>query len=296
MNDRFDEMRLFVRIVEMRSFRRAAEALGIPASTASDVVKRTEARLGVQLLSRTTRIVAPTLEGEAWYASCLRIVHDVEDAEAGFRQGEAEGRLRVDVHGTLARHFLLPRLPGFLDAYPGIELIMSEGDRLVDLLREGVDCVVRVGTPVVSDLVVRRLGRLREITAASPDYLARHGTPSLLGDLDSHRMIGFLSSQTGRAMPLYFTVGGQETEHLIRIALQTSSAETMVAAAKQGIGIVQVPRYHVVDDLDAGRLVEILADHEPSASPVSALFPRGRQSSPRLRAFLDWVIRISFDT
>lgn len=296
MVDRFDEMLVFLRVVEMRSFRKAAETLGMPASTASDIVKRTEKRLGVKLLARTTRVVAPTLDGEIWYSRCLQIVHDLEDAESGFRHGTAEGRLRVDVHGTLARHFLLPRLPGFIEAHPKLDLVLSEGDRLVDLVREGIDCVVRVGTPVDSDLVAKPLGELQEVTVASPDYLARYGVPLTPGDLEGHCMVGFLSSQTGRAMPLYFTQGGREVEHVIRVALLTTSAETMVEAARLGTGIIQAPRYHLVGDLATGRLVEILPDRPPLPSPVSALFPRGRQASPRLRAFLDWVSAIDFSS
>ena len=195
--DRFDEMRIFQRVVDMRSFRKAAQALGIPDSTASDAVKRAERRLRVRLLDRTTRVVTPTLDGEAWYRRCLRIVAEVEDAEASFGGGVPAGRLRVDVHGTLARAFLLPRLPAFLETHPGIDLVLSEGDRLVDLIREGVDCVVRVGELADSDLIARPLGALAEITVASPEYLERHGTPRSPDDLSGHRMVGYLSSRTG---------------------------------------------------------------------------------------------------
>lgn len=292
--DRFDEMRVFLRVVEMRSFRKAAEALGLPASTASDVIKRTEARLGVKLLDRTTRMVAPTLDGEAWYRRCLRIVSEVEDAEAGFRGGSPEGRLRIDAHGTLARHFLLPRLPTFLGAYPGIDLVLSEGDRLVDLLREGVDCVVRVGEPADSDLIARRLGELPEVTVAAPTYLERYGCPQSPDDLAGHRMVGFLSSRTGGALPLYFTVGDREIERTVPATLLTTGGETMVAAARLGLGLIQVPRYHLSEDLAAGRLVEVLPDMPPAASPVSALYPRDRQLSPRVRVFLEWLSQIDF--
>lgn len=292
--DRFDEMVVFVRVVEMRSFRRAAETLGIPASTASDVVKRTEKRLGVKLLDRNTRAVVPTLDGEQWYARCLRIVHELEDAEASFNAGKPEGRLRIDVHGVFARHFLMPGLPQFLEAYPGIELVLSEGDRLVDLVREGIDCVVRIGIPADSDLAARQLGSLHEITVASPCYLDRHGTPQTPDDLDGHRMVSFLSSATGRPMPLYFTINKQEVERIPPAMLMTTAAATMVSAARLGMGIIQVPRYHLVDDLKAGRLVEILADTPPSPSPIYVLYPRHRQLSPRVRAFLQWVGDIDF--
>lgn len=293
--DRFDEMRVFIRVAETRSFRRTAESLGVPRSTVTEVIKRMEARLGVRLLNRTTRVVAPTLDGEAWYRRCLSIVVEVEDAEAAFAGGAARGRLRVDVHGTLARHFLLPGLPDFLVKHPDLDLVMSEGDRLVDLIREGVDCVVRVAKPVDSDLIVRRLGTLSEAVVAAPEYFDRHGVPKTPDDLEGHRVVAFLSSKTGAPMDLAFTLKGREVTRALPAAFTTTGAETMVEAARRGLGMIQVPRYHLAADLAAGRLVEVLTDYVPEPSPVVALYPRDRQLSPRLRAFLDWLASRSFN-
>lgn len=293
--DRIDEMRVFLRVVEARSFRRAARDLGVPASTATDAVKRAEARLGVKLLDRTTRVVAPTLDGEAWYRRCLRIVTEIEDAEAAFRGGTPSGRLRVDVHGTLARYFLMPNLPDFLKTNPEIEFVLSEGDRLVDLIREGVDCVVRVGRPTDSDLIARRLGLLREATAASPAYLERHGIPGSVEDLGGHQMVGFLSSGSGAVIPLELTIDGRRIHRELPVSVTVSGAETMVEAARLGLGLIQVPRYHLARDFAEGSLVELLTDMSPEPSEVSALYPRDRQLSPRVRAFLSWVQTIDFD-
>ncbi|SON56813.1 D-malate degradation protein R [Hartmannibacter diazotrophicus] len=292
--DRIDDMRLFIRVVETRSFRGAARDLGLPASTVTDAVKRMEARLGVRLLERTTRVVAPTLDGEAWYRRSLRIVSEMEDAEAAFRSGPPKGRLHVNAHGTLARHFLIPRLPDFLERYPEIDLLFSEGDRIVDLVREGVDCVVRAGIPADSDLIARRLGTLAEITVASPDYLARHGVPKHPDDLDGHRMVGFLSSRTGAPLPLEFDLGERVIERRLPVSVMFTAAESMVAAARLGLGLIQVPRYRLDADLKAGTLVEVLASTPPTPTPVSALYPRDRQLSPRVRVFLDWLREIDF--
>ncbi|HGY5792808.1 TPA: LysR family transcriptional regulator, partial [Serratia marcescens] len=207
--DRIDAMRLFTRVVEQRSFTQAAQDLNLPRSTVTDAIKQLEARLQVRLLQRTTRHVSPTLDGEAYYQRCLSILADIEEAEMAFAGAKPRGLLRIEVHGTLARHFLLPDLPDFLAQYPDIELYMSEGDRLVDALREGIDCVVRVGKPRDSDMVARRLGELEEVTCAAPAYLQRFGTPQSLDDLRHHRMVGFRSSATGALMPLAFTVAGQ---------------------------------------------------------------------------------------
>src|SRR5271163_5282002 len=184
--DRFDAMRVFTRVVERRSFTLAAEDLGLPRSTVTDAVKQLEARLGVRLLQRTTRHVSPTLDGEAYHRRCLALIADLEDAEAAFGDAKPRGLLRVDVHGTLARHFVLPALPAFLAEYPDLQLQMSEGDRLVDLVREGIDCVLRVGDLQDGAMIGRRVAMLTEVTCASPGYLARYGVPATLADLEGH--------------------------------------------------------------------------------------------------------------
>src|SRR5215467_9971382 len=185
--DRLDAMRLFTRVVDRRSFTQAAHDLDIPRSTATQVVQQMEERLGVRLLQRTTRTVRPTLDGEAYYRRCLAILDDVEDAEGAFSGAVPRGLLRVEVQGTLARHFLMPGLPQFFERYPDIELAMSESDRWVDIVREGVDCVLRYGALPDSDLVARPVAKLERITCAAPSYLDRYGCPQTPDDLASHR-------------------------------------------------------------------------------------------------------------
>ena len=289
--DRFEGMRVFTRVVERRSFTLAAADLGLPRSTVTDAVKQLEARLGVRLLERTTRQVNPTLDGEAHYRRCLSLIADLEDAEAAFGDTKPKGLLRVDVHGTLARHFVLPRLPDFLAEYPGIELYMSEGDRLVDLIREGIDCVLRVGDLQDSDMIARRVAMLEEITCAAPSYIDRLGQPASVDDLDGHLMVGFHSSGTGALLPLEFVVDGTMREMTLRATVSVNGAESLVAAARLGLGLIQVPRYHVEDDLKRATLVAVLPDCPPSPTPVSLLYPRNRQLSPRVRVFIDWLTR-----
>jgi DNA-binding transcriptional LysR family regulator len=289
--DRIDAMRLFARVVERRSFTLAAQDLAVPRSTATEVVKQLEARLGVRLLQRTTRFVAPTLDGDAYYRHCVKVVADIEEGEAAFSGAKPSGVLHVDVHGTLARHFMLPGLPRFLEQYPDLQLILSEGDRLVDLIKEGVDCVLRVGELPSSGMVARRVALLEEGTFVSPAYVARHGEVRTLDDLEKHRIVGFVSSATGHVLPLEFSVGGKLRHLLPRVAVSVTAAETMVSAARLGLGIIQVPSYHIAKDLAAGTLVEILQDFRPSPTPVSLLYPRTRQLSPRVRVFIDWLIQ-----
>jgi DNA-binding transcriptional LysR family regulator len=289
--DRIDAMRLFTRIVERRSFSLAAQDFGLPRSSASETVKQLEARLGVRLLQRTTRQVGPTLDGEAYYRRCLSILADIEEAEGAFTGARPKGLLRIDVHGTLARHFVLPGLPAFLAAYPDLALHIGEGDRLVDPIREGVDCVLRVGKPQDSTMIGRKIADLGQATLASPDYLARFGTPIDPDGLEGHAMVGFVSSATGAVIPLDFAIAGRRRDVMLPAPVTVAAAETMVAAARQGLGLIQVPRYHVAPDLAAGRLVEILADFPPESLPGYVLHPHSRQLSPRVRVFIDWVAK-----
>ncbi|CAN7624236.1 LysR family transcriptional regulator [Rhizobium sp. LjRoot98] len=289
--DRFEAMRVFSRVVERRSFTLAAEDTGLPRSTVTDAVKQLEARLGVRLLQRTTRHVSPTLDGEAYYRRCLTILSDIEDAESAFAGAKPKGLLRVDVHGKLARHFVLPGLPAFLKEYPDIQMYMSEGDRLVDLIREGIDCVLRVGDLQDSDMIARRVALLEEVTCASPDYIARFGLPQNIDDLGGHQMIGFWSTAIGGLLPLEFTVAGGIRSVSLPTVVSVNGADTLAAAARLGLGIMQAPRYSLEEDLRNGTLVAILPDNPPSRTPVSLLYPRSRQLSPRVRVFIDWLSR-----
>jgi len=288
--DRFDAMRLFTRVVERRSFTVAAQDLDVPRSTATEVIKQLELRLRVRLLQRTTRHVTPTLDGEAYYRRCLAILGDIEEAEAAFTGAKPSGALRIDVHGALARHFLVPALPRFLELYPAIQLHIGEGDRFVDLVREGVDCVLRAGELQDSAMIARRVAMLEEGTFASPAYLARFGVPRTPGDLAGHRMIGFVSSSAGAVIPLEFTVEGELQHVTPALALSVVSGDMMIATARMGLGLIQVPRYHAAADLASGALVEVLAEFRPSPTPVSLLYPRARQLSPRVRVFMDWTL------
>ena len=287
--DRFDAMRVFARIVERRSFTRAAQDLGMPRSSVTDAVNGLEARLGVPLLQRSTRHVSPTLDGEAYYQRCLRLIAELEDAEAAFSGSRPGGRLHVNVHGTLASHFVVPKLPGFLAEYPDIDLFISEGDRYIDLVREGVDCVIRVGNLPDSDLIARRLATLEEVTCVAPSYVARHGIPRNMDALEGHRMVGFQSSATGAVLPLEFTRGGIVRHVILPCSITVSGAETYAAAARMGLGLIQAPRYRLEPDFRAGKLLPVLTETPPAPTPVSLLYPRVKQLSPRLRVFVDWM-------
>ncbi len=285
-------MELFVRIVERRSFTAAAADSGLARSTVTEAIKQLEADLGARLLERTTRQVMPTLDGQAFYHRCLSILSEVEAAENTFRDTSPRGLLRIDANAQVTRSFLLPHLPEFLARYPQIDLHLGQGDRLVDLLRDGVDCVIRSGEPTDSGMIMRRLAVVEEITCASPAYLRAHGLPTTPDALDGHSMVGFLSSRSGEVAPLEFTVDGKRRNILLPARITTNGSDTLHELARMGFGLVQAPRYRFRTDLDDGVLVEVLKDYLPGPTPYCALYPQNRQLSPRLRVFLDWVAGI----
>src|ERR1700734_4263442 len=207
--DRFDAMRVFARIVERRSFTKAADDIGLPRSSVTDAVRMLEARLGVRLVLRTTRQVSPTLDGEAYYQRCLSLIADLEDAEGAFLGAKPSGLVRVDVHGPQARHFLLPGLSRFQQQYPDIRLHFSEAHQPLDMIREGLDCILRAGELSDSPLIKRRLAVLDRGTFAGPAYLSRFGTPRTPDDLEGHEMVGLLAPESTDIIPLAFAIDGK---------------------------------------------------------------------------------------
>ncbi|WP_282027298.1 LysR family transcriptional regulator [Ruegeria faecimaris] len=292
MIDRLETLKLFVRILERGSFTKAAADLNIPRSTASEAIQRLERDLGSRLLERTTRHIAPTPDGDAYYRRCVSILADLEEAEGALRGHEPSGLLRIDAPGTLTRKFLLPHLPEFLTRYPKLTLQLGQTERLVDLVREGVDCVIRAGDPEDSSMISRRLGSMDEITCASPDYLAAFGVPRSVADLEGHKMVGFLSSRTGSAMPLEFRTGKQLETVTLPTTVIANDADTVHQLALDGFGLAQAPMYRFSEDLKSGRLVEVLPKAPPPPISLAAYYPQNRQLSPRVRVFLDWVVSI----
>lgn len=289
--DRLTSIELFVRIVDRHSFSAAAADLGVSRSVATAAIKALEERLGTRLIQRSTRQLSPTTEGRAYHRRCVQILADLEDADRGTR-GTVSGVVRIDVAGNLARSIILPALPAFLAQHPALIIQIGEGERFVDLVREGIDCVLRAGEPTDSDMVVRRLGVMDEITCASPAYLANYGVPTSPDELDGHVMVGFVSSRTGQVIPFEFTRDGRTIERTLTARVLAGGAETSVAASLLGLGLIQAPRHRLAEELAAGTLVELLADFPPTPTALSILYPTRRQLSPRVRVFVDWLATI----
>lgn len=287
--DRFETMRLFVRIVERGNFASAARDLQLPRATVTRAIQQLEVHLGTRLLERTTRAVRPTEDGNIYYGRCVQLLSDLDEVESGFRPSEPKGPLCVDMQGTLARFFVLPALPDFIRQHPAIEMRISETDRMVDLVEEGIDCVLRAGVLPDSSLVGRKVAESEQMTLASPAYLARFDVPLGLDDLTEHRMVAYAASASGQPYPLDFEVEGGVREVMLPFDVTVRGAEIYTAAGVAGLGLIQVPRYRVQHQIDAGELVPVLRHNPPPPMPISVLHPGQRHISPRTRVFADWL-------
>lgn len=289
--DRLQAMRVFTRVLELGSFTRAAEDLALPRATVSYAIRELETHLAARLLNRTTRQVSATADGDAYYQRCVRLLADLEETESVFRHATVnpKGKLRIAMQGTQAQHFVLPYLSDFCARYPEIELELGMGDRLVDLVREGVDCAIRSGNLQDSSLYVRRLASLTQITCASPAYLAQYGTPLHPNDLAGHVAVNFFSSRTGRAMPFEFTMDGMVKNQMLPGKIAVNSADAYHACCESGFGLIQMPLYGATASLARGTLIEVLPDFRPPSMLVSVLYPHQLQLTPRVRVFVEWV-------
>lgn len=290
--DRLQSMQIFARVVEMHSFTRAADSLSLPPSRVTRAVKDLETFLGVRLLQRTTRHISLTPDGTLYFDHCRRLLADLEAVEASFTGGAARprGRLRVDMTLSLARLVVLPSIKDFQARFPDVELTLTVSDRTVELVQEGIDCVIRAGTPEDSPtLVARRIGAFDWVTCASPEYLARNGTPKTLEDLAQHHAVGYLSARTARSMEWNFVVDGEQRSIRMQESLIVNDTDAYVACGLDGLGLIRAGSYMVLEHLISGRLRRVLSRYSAPAAPLSVLYPQNRHLSPTVRAFVDWV-------
>jgi LysR family transcriptional regulator for bpeEF and oprC len=289
--DRFQAMQVFTRVVEANSFTLAADNLGLPRSTVTTTIQSLERTLQVRLLNRTTRRISLTPDGASYYERCVRILADIEDAEASFRdvtQGP-RGKLRIDVPPSIGRLILVPALCDFHQQYPDIELALGMGDRPVDMVQEAVDCVIRVGELEDSSMVARRIGTFEFVTCAAPDYLERHGEPASIDDLAKHQVVNYFSSRTGRIIDWSYTVKGKPVDIPLQSVVSVNDAEAYVTCGVKGFGLIQVARYMVAPLLESGALREVLSDIRAPSMLISVVYLHNRHLSPKVRVFVDWI-------
>jgi len=289
--DKVYAMQLFIRVAELESFTRAAESLGLPKGSVSRQIQALENHLGTQLLHRTTRRVQLTQDGMVYYERAKDLLINLDELDGLFLHDPStlSGRLRVDMPVAVAKNVVIPRLPAFVQQYPGLEIELSSSDRLVDVIREGFDCVVRVGTLKDSGLIARPLGKLSVINCASPDYLARFGWPETLEDLSGHAVVHYAVNLGTR--PQGFELYRDNTTQWIKTGgiLTVNSTETYHAACLAGLGIIQAPRIGVREALRSRKLVEILPQYRAQSMPVSLIYPHRRNLSRRVHLFMEWL-------
>ncbi len=298
------EMKAFVRAVELGGFSAAARDLDLTPSALSKLTTRLEDRLGVRLMNRTTRKLALTAEGEAYFASARRILMEIEEAESAVTRFSAhpKGLLRVNVGAAFGLHQLAPALPKFLDRYPQIELDITITDRLVDLVEEGADVAIRNSVLADSSLVAKKICDLQRVICASPAYLKKHGTPRRAVDLLQHNCISLSGAPQLRRWPFDVAggkagaVGEKTTENSIEYIdvkgnVSANNAEALLQLAATGVGIIRLTDVIVGDGIRAGWLTPILLDiHHVEPVPLSAVYPHGKHKSPRVAAFVNFLV------
>jgi DNA-binding transcriptional LysR family regulator len=293
--DQLLAMRAFSRVVEAGNFTKAAGSLQMPKATVSKLVQQLEAHLRTQLLQRSTRRVAVTPDGQAYYDKAQRLLRELEDIDATFAatRQKPRGRLRVDVGSSVASQLLVPELPAFIARYPDVALSLGVSDGTVDLIGDNVDCVIRGGFREDSGLVSRTVGRASMVTCATPAYLERFGTPQRPRDLQkAHRLVSYVSARTGRVLPMRFRVQGRSLEPELDYVLGVNESNAHFAAGLAGIGIIQTFGFLAASALKSGKLRPILGRFQPEPYGLHVAYPSNRHVTTRLRAFIDWVAEV----
>jgi LysR family transcriptional regulator for bpeEF and oprC len=293
--DKFKAMEAFVRVVDTGGFTRAAEQMGAPKATVSTLVAELEAQLGVRLLHRTTRKVTVTADGAAYYERCVRLMDDLREADESVssRQGQPSGRLRVDVPTSLGSLLMYAGVGEFMARYPDIQLEIGCSDRLVNLVSEAVDCVLRIGEVTDPGAVARRVGSMRLLTCAATAYVQAHGLPQHPQELMQHRWIGYFSSQApGRVFPATFVRDSERIELTPPGTLSVNDSNVYEDALHAGLGIGMLPSYALACEEKAKGLVHVLPEWASEPVPIYVMYPSNRHLSTRVQAFGDWVAEL----
>lgn len=294
--NRIDAMQAFARVVETGSFTKAAESLQASRTRVTQLVQQLEAHLRVTLLHRTTRKVNTTADGAAYYERVVRLLADLEDAEASLSGAAAtpRGRLRVDVPAPIASLVLVPALPAFVARYPELQLELGVSDRAVDLIDEDVDAVIRVGTLREGFLRARHVADLALGLFAAPDYLRRAGLPAHPADLEHtpHALIGFRAMRARGPLLLAMRRGDETCRVASGGPLAVDDGHAYLAAGIAGLGVVCLPRYLAAGALARGELQPLFGDWQLDPLPLHLAYPPGRQVSRKLHAFIDWVVAL----
>ncbi|MFL1504936.1 LysR substrate-binding domain-containing protein [Pseudomonas sp. O64] len=286
-------MRAFVRVVDTGSFSRASDQLALPRSTVSKLITDLEKHLGIKLMHRTTRALAPTLEGLEYYRHARRLVAELDEVDSAARGQVLKpgGHLRVDAPASFANCLLIPALVDFHREYPDITIALGISDRAVNIVGEGVDCVIRAGKLDDMAMIGRKVADLEYLTCAAPSYLDRRGVPQSPEDLqNNHLKVGYFFTGSGKPEPLIFETAGQRIE-VNDCAFSTNEGNGLKEMLLAGLGVGQHFTSIVQYYLDTGQLIRVLPHWSRPATPLHILYPPNRHQSARLKVFTEWVIR-----
>ena len=287
--DRFDVMQLFVRVVDAGSFSRAAKVTGVAQPTASKQISQLEKRLGAQLLRRTSRGLSLTSAGQDYYESAVRLLSEVDAAEAriGHDQNTTSGHVRVAISAAFGRMYVVPRLPELFARYPGMSVTLEVSERFVNLVESGIDVAIRIGFLSDSLLFAKRIGNVEAVTVATPAYFARHGRPKVPSDLQRHTCVVFTPNSQVR--PWEFA-NGKERETVKPAGLvMTNDAEHIRAAVLAGLGIAHNSSWLFAADIASGAVVRVLKEYAPPPYPINAVWPSGRRVPEKVKAFVEFL-------
>ncbi len=292
--NKLQAMEVFVKVVDTGGFTRAAEALAMPKATVTTSIRDLERHLQVRLLNRTTRRVAVTTDGAAYYERCVAILDQVRDAEESLSSdhASASGRLRIDVATVFARVVLIPVLKDFRERFPGIRLELGCSDRPVDLVEQGVDCALRGGEIADQNLIARRVGTMAFVTCATPAYFAKHGRPKVPSDLAQHVCLTYFSASTGRPFEWDFEKDGERLELPLAGPLAVNDSSVYLDACLAGLGIAQLPTAIVRQELERGTLEAVLGEWLSTPLPVHIVYPLNRNLSNKVRVFVEWIAEL----
>ena len=296
--DQLLAIRTFVRIAEAGTFAKAANSLDLPRSTASKLIADLEDQLGTKLIQRTTRTVIVTPEGAAYYERAIKLIGELEDMDGAVSNTRAQlrGRLRIDIGSSLANLILIPALPDFRSRYPEVEVHVGVSDRPVDLISEGVDCVIRGGELSDTSLIARRICELDYVTCAARSYIDVHGMPTSPSQLEyGHHVTSYFSSLTGKTFPLYFHRGDEIIEINMRSMAAVNESTAHLSSLLAGLGVGQTFRFVAQPHIDSGRLVPVLSDWSRPGHMLHIIYAPNRHLNARLRAFVDWVAQVFGD-
>lgn len=297
--DRLQSMQTFVRVAELESFTKAAESLGLPKASISTHVQQLESLMGTRLLHRTTRKVQLTQDGMTYYERCKDLLSDMDQIESMFQKGPEyiAGRIRVDMPSGFAKNLLIPRMSEFVSKYPGVEIELSSTDRRVDVVREGFDCVLRVGNLVDSGLIAKKLGSLSITNCVSADYIKQFGKPKNLDDLSRHQLVHYVSNLGAKSEGFeYFdAVSGKYKNVKMKGPITVNNADAYVQSCLAGLGIIQAPSIGLKPYLLTGELVEVMTKFKAEPMPVALIYPHRRNLSRRVQVFMDWMTTLMKD-